>query len=129
MAALCAGEWVGGSGLWEDGGPADHDRTGPSVPEPLPVIWLYLESPCALKLPPSLHKQRYYTRPTAETSTESRKRQSSEEFFPPFEAEMHCQGPPHEAIGIVLNIPRGHEPSSFSFMVLACTFLYKHMTC
>lgn len=47
-----AGEWVGSSGLWEDRGPADYDRTGPSVPEPLPVVRLYLKGPCALK--PSL---------------------------------------------------------------------------
>lgn len=48
LASFSAGEWMGSSGLWEDRGPADHDRTGPPVPEPLPVIWFYLKSPRAL---------------------------------------------------------------------------------
>lgn len=48
LASFSAGEWMGSSGLWEDRGPADHDRTGPPVPEPLSVIWFYLKSPRAL---------------------------------------------------------------------------------
>lgn len=43
---------MGSSGLWEDRRPADYDRTGPSIPEPLHIVWLYLEGPCALKPSP-----------------------------------------------------------------------------
>lgn len=71
---LCfwAGERMGGCGLREDGGPADHDRAGPPVPEPLPVIWFHLKSPRPLT--PSRRRLR---RPP----TGSRKRQSSEDKF------------------------------------------------
>lgn len=89
------------------------------------------QEPLCFKAVPSLHKQHYYTRPTTETSTESSKRQSSEDkllLFLSFEAETHCQGRPQKAIGNVSNILLGHGPSSFSFIGLACIFLWIHAT-
>lgn len=39
---------MGSSGLRENRGPADPDRAGPPVPEPLSISWLHLKSPRAL---------------------------------------------------------------------------------
>lgn len=90
------------------------------------------QGPLCFKAVPSLRRQHYYTRPTTETSTESCKRQSSEDKFISFsfEAEVHCQGRPQKrtAAGTVFNTFLGHCPSSFSFVGLACIFLWIHTT-
>lgn len=91
------------------------------------------QEPLCFKAVPTLRKQHYSTRPTTETSTESCKRQSSEDkclfCFISFETEMHCQGRPQKAIGIVVNIPPGHSPSSFSFLQVLYRFcLYFPLT-
>lgn len=57
---------MGSCGLREDGGPADHDGTGPPVPEPLSATWLHLQSPRALT-------------PSTQPHSGARKRQSREE--------------------------------------------------
>lgn len=121
MAALCAGKRLGSSGLWKDRGPADHDRTGPSVSEPLPNIWLHLSGPCALKP----HKQ-HYNHPTTETSTKSCKRQSREDKLNlfTFEAGMHCQGRPQKTIGTVFSIFQGPNFVYFYHLWVWLVFIY-----
>ena len=93
-----AGEWVGSSGLWEDRGPANYDRTGPSVPEPLPVIWLYLKGPCALK--PSPHCEGSTTTPVQQLKPPPNPVRDNpvktNDFIFLFHAEMHCQARPRK---------------------------------
>lgn len=105
---------MGSSGLWEDRGPADHDRTGPSVPEPLHVIWLYLKGPCALKPSPRcagntttpVQRLKPPLNPVRDNPVKTN------DFIFNFEAEMHCQGRPQKgmATGIVFNTFVGHCP-------------------
>lgn len=116
---------MGSSGLREDRGPTDYDRTGPPVPEPLSVIRLYLKSPCALKLSQRcasnastpVQQLRPPLNPVRDNLVKTNVCLIS------FEAEMHCQGCSQKATGIVFNIRPGHSPSSFSFIDSACVFL------